>query len=78
MPLGFMQHLVTLGMRDPTLGDLIDIETLTFVEVKSNRAKVKQYKNDLLSLVINTRLPAAIAIPRYRVDIKTGQVDEKA
>jgi hypothetical protein len=30
MPLGFMQHLVTMGSSGPTLGDMIDIETLTF------------------------------------------------
>jgi len=80
MPLGFMQHLITLGPGGPTLGDLIDIKTLTFIEVKSRRPGVgqliKQYKNDLLSLMINTRLPAAIAVPRYRVDKSTGQIDE--
>jgi hypothetical protein len=26
MPLGFMQHLVTLGTKGPTLGDIIDID----------------------------------------------------
>jgi len=26
MPLGFMQHLVTLGTKGPTLGDMIDID----------------------------------------------------
>jgi len=76
MPLGFMQHLVTLGTKGPTLGDMIDIETLTFIEVKSNRATVRQYKGDLLSLMINTRLPAAIAVPRYRVNKSTSQIDE--
>jgi len=78
MPLGFMQHLVTLGTKGPTLGDMIDIETLTFVEVKANRATVRQrwYKDDLLSLMINTRLPVAIAVPRYRVNINIDQVDE--
>jgi len=76
MPLGFMQHLVTLGTKGPTLGDMIDIETLTFVEVKANRAKVRQHKGDLLSLMINTRLPVAIAVPRYRVYIETDQIDD--
>jgi hypothetical protein len=76
MPLGFMQHLVTLGTKGPTLGDMIDIETLTFIEVKSNRATVRQYKGDLLSLMINTRLPVAIAVPRYRVNKSTSQIDE--
>jgi len=76
MPLGFMQHLVTLETRGPTLGDLVDIETLTFIEVKSKRAGVRQYKGDLLSLMINTRLPSAIAVPRYRVDEKAGLIDE--
>jgi hypothetical protein len=76
MPLGFMQHLVTLGTKGPTLGDMIDIETLTFIEVKANRATVRQHKGDLLSLMINTRLPVAIAVPRYRVDIETDQIDE--
>jgi len=38
MPLGFMQHLVTMGPSGPTLGDLIDIETLTFIDVKSDRS----------------------------------------
>jgi len=78
MPLGFMQHLVTLGTRGPTLGDMIDIETLTFVEVKANRVAVRrgQYKGDLLSLMVNTRLPVAIAVPRYRVNVETGQIDE--
>jgi hypothetical protein len=73
MPLGFMQHLVTMGPRGPTLGDLIDIETLTFIDVKSDRSKVKQLKSELLSLMINTRLPVAIAVPRYRVDENTGE-----
>jgi hypothetical protein len=73
MPLGFMQHLVTMGPSGPTLGDLIDIETLTFIDVKSDRSKVKQLKSDLLSLMINTRLPVAIAVPRYRVDENTGE-----
>jgi len=77
MPLGFMQHLVTLGPSGPTLGDLIDIETLTFIEVKSRRPG-QQYKFDLLSLTINTRLPSAIAIPRYKVDVKQKKVDEDA
>jgi hypothetical protein len=76
MPLGFMQHLVTLGTKGPTLGDMIDIETLTFIEVKAKRATVRQYKGDLISLMINTRLPVAIAVPRYRVDIGTDQIDE--
>jgi len=76
MPLGFMQHLVTLGTSGPTLGDMIDIETLTFIEVKANRATVRQYKGDLLSLMVNTRLPVAVAVPRYRVDIKANQPDE--
>jgi len=73
MPLGFMQHLVTMGPSGPTLGDLIDIETLTFIDVKSDRSKAKQAKSDLLSLMINTRLPVAIAVPRYRVDEKAGR-----
>jgi hypothetical protein len=73
MPLGFMQHLVTMGPRGPTLGDLIDIETLTFIDVKSDRSKVKQLKSELLSLMINTRLPVAIAVPRYRVDENKGE-----
>jgi hypothetical protein len=76
MPLGFMQHLVTLETRGPTLGDLVDIETLTFIEVKSKRAGVRQYKGGLLSLMINTRLPSAIAVPRYRVEEKAGLIDE--
>jgi hypothetical protein len=76
MPLGFMQHLVTLGTKGPTLGDLVDIETLTFIEVKSKRAGIGQYKGDLLSLMINTRLPSAIAVPRYRVEEKAGLIDE--
>jgi hypothetical protein len=49
---------------------------LTLVEVKANRAKVKKHKGSLLSLMINMRLPVAIAVPRYRVDIETGQIDE--
>ena len=79
MPLGFMQHLVTLGPSGPTLGDLIDIETLTFIEVKSRRPG-KQYGSDLLSLTINTRLPSAVAIPRYKVkvDIVRRGVDKNA
>ena len=77
MPLGFMQHLVTLGPSGPTLGDLIDIETLTFIEVKSRRPG-KQYGLDLLSLTINTRLPSAVAIPRYKVDTVRGEVDKNA
>jgi len=78
MPLGFMQHLVTvtLGTKGPTLGDMIDIETLTFIEVKAKRATVRQYMGDLLSLMINTRLPVAIAVPRYRVNKSTSQIDE--
>ena len=77
MPLGFMQHLVTLGPSGPTLGDLIDIGTLTFIEVKSRRPG-KQYGFDLLSLTINTRLPSAVAIPRYKVDTVRGKVDKNA
>ena len=77
MPLGFMQHLVTLGPSGPSLGDLIDIETLTFIEVKSRRPG-KQYRSDILSLTINTRLPSAVAIPRYRVDAARGEVDRNA
>jgi hypothetical protein len=74
MPLGFMQHLITLGPSGPTLGDFIDVKTLTFVEVKSNRASVEP--SSLLSLTINTRLPSAIAIPRYEVDVEKGVIDE--
>jgi len=77
MPLGFMQHLVTLGASGPTLGDFIDIETLTFIEVKAVRPKAGSgwvFRNDLLSLTINTRLPSAVAVPRY--GIKEGEVDE--
>jgi hypothetical protein len=74
MPLGFMQHLITLGPSGPTLGDFIDIETLTFVEVKSSRAKVKP--SELLPLTLNTRLPSAIAIPRYGVDVEKKIIDE--
>lgn len=77
MPLGFMQHLVTLGAKGPTLGDFIDIETLTFVEVKSRRPG-KMYMSDLLSLTINTRLPSAIAIPRYKVDEEKELVVDNA
>jgi hypothetical protein len=77
MPLGFMQHLVTMGPSGPTLGDLIDIETLTFIDVKSYRSRIrekaKKVKSELLSLMINTRLPVAIAVPRYRVDEKAGR-----
>jgi len=51
---------------------------LTLVEVKANRAKVKKHKGSLPSLMINMRLPVAIAVPRYRVDIETGQIDENA
>ena len=76
MPLGFMRHLVTIETRGPTLGDLVDIETLTFIEVKSKRAGVRKYKGGLLSLMINTRLPPAIAVPRYRVEEKAGLIDE--
>jgi hypothetical protein len=81
MPLGFMQHLVTLGTKGPTLGDMIDVETLTFIEVKANRKALRQrlrrsqYKSDLLSLIINAGLRAAIAIPRYRID-ENGTVVE--
>jgi hypothetical protein len=77
MPLGFMQHLVTMGSSGPTLGDLIDIETLTFIDVKSYRSRIiekpEEVKSELLSLMINTRLPVAIAVPRYRVDEKAGK-----
>ena len=72
-----MQHLVTLGPSCPTLGDLIDIETLTFIEVKSRRPG-KQYGPDLLSLTINTRLPSAVAIPRYKVNTVREEVDKNA
>jgi hypothetical protein len=41
MPLGFMQHLVMLGTKGPTLGDMIDVETLTFIEVKANRKSIE-------------------------------------
>ncbi len=78
MPLGFMQHPVTLGPSGPSLGDFIDIETLTFIEVKSqrlNRANYRYYKSYLLSLAINTRLPSAIAVPRYRVDKEKRLID---
>jgi hypothetical protein len=74
MPLGFMQHLITLGPSGPTLGDFIDVKTLTFVEVKSSRASVEP--SSLLSLTINTRLPSAIAIPRYEVNVEKGVIDE--
>jgi hypothetical protein len=77
MPLGFMQHLVTMRSSGPTLGDLIDIETLTFIDVKSYRSRIsekaEEVKSELLSLMINTRLPVAIAVPRYRVDEKAGK-----
>jgi hypothetical protein len=73
MPLGFMQHVVTLGPSGPALGDFIDIETLTFIEVKSRR---DNYKPDLLSLAINTRLPSAVAIPRYKVDKEKRSIDK--
>ena len=49
---------------------------MTLVEVKANRAKVKKHKGSLPSLMINMRLPVAIAVPIYRVDIETGQIDE--
>lgn len=74
MPLGFMQHLITLGPSGPTLGDFIDIETLTFIEVKSRRSR--QYLSDLLSLTINTKLPSAIAIPRYKANIEQKSIDK--
>ncbi len=73
MPLGFMQHVVTLGPSGPALGDFIDIETLTFIEVKSRRGK---FYSDLLSLAINTRLPSAVAIPRYKVDNGKHSIDK--
>ena len=79
MPLGFMQHPVTLGPSGPALGDFIDIETLTFIEVKSqrlNKTNYKYYKSYLLSLAINTRLPSAIAVPRYKVDKQRGLIDD--
>jgi hypothetical protein len=75
MPLGFMQHLVTLGPSGPTLGDFIDIETLTFIEVKSRRPG-RQYRSDLLSLTISTRLPSAVAIPRYGIDRGQKRISE--
>jgi len=78
MPLGFMQHPVTLGPSGPALGDFIDIDTLTFVEVKSQRPSkmnIKEYKLHLLSLAINTRLPSAIAVPRYSVDVEREMVN---
>lgn len=81
MPLGFMQHPVTLGPSGPALGDFIDIETLTFIEVKSQRLSklnYKYYKSYLLSLAINTRLPSAIAVPRYSVDEQRGLVDDSS
>jgi len=77
MPLGFMQHLITLGPSGPTLGDLIDIETLTFIEIKSGRPAWR-YKLDLLSLTINTRLPSAVAIPRYEVNIEQRKIDNNS
>lgn len=79
MPLGFMQHPVTLGPSGPALGDFIDIETLTFIEVKSqrlNKLNYKYYRSYLLSLAINTRLPSAIAVPRYKVDKQRGLIDD--
>jgi len=76
MLLGFMQHLITLGPSGPTLGDLIDIETLTFIDVKSRREDVKQLKSEALLLMINTRLPVAIAVPRYKVDEDRRVIDE--
>jgi len=78
MPLGFMQHLITLGPSGPTLGDFIDVKTLTFVEVKSSRASVEPSSilSLLLSLTISTRLPSAIAIPRYEVNVEKGVIDE--
>jgi len=76
MPLGFMQHLITLGPSGPTLGDLIDIGTLTFIDVKSRREDVKRLKSEALLLMINTRLPVAIAVPRYKVDEDRRVIDE--
>jgi len=76
MPLGFMQHAVTLGPSGPALGDFIDIETLTFIEVKSRRRKLSEFKQDLLSLAINTRLPSAIAVPRYGVAKDKDLIDK--
>ncbi|MEB3757080.1 MAG: hypothetical protein GSR79_09540 [Desulfurococcales archaeon] len=79
MPLGFMQHPVTLGASGPALGDFIDIETLTFIEVKSqrlNKINYKYYRSYILSLAINTRLPSAIAVPRYKVDKQRGLIDD--
>jgi len=81
MPLGFMQHPVTLGPSGPALGDFIDIETLTFIEVKSQRLSklnYKYYKSYLLSLAINTRLPSAVAVPRYSVDEQGGLIDDSS
>ncbi len=54
---------------------------MTFIEVKSqrlNRANYKYYKSYLLSLAINTRLPSAITVPRYRVDKEKGLIDDSA
>ena len=41
-----------------------------------NRLNYRYYKSYLLSLAINTRLPSAIAVPRYKVDEERALIKE--
>jgi len=74
LPFGFMQHAITSsGGKGPTLGDFIEVDTLTFVDVKThpidvNNAKVRvKIRRGLIRLMASTRLPSAYIVPHYAV-----------
>ena len=73
LPFGFMQHAIRpTGLSGPALGDFIEVDTLTFVDVKSSRRGVN--RNALIRLMTSTRLPSAFIVPRYGVDPEKNEI----
>jgi hypothetical protein len=72
LPFGFMQHGIQIhGKSGPALGDFIEVTTLSFVDVKSSYAQVSP--QELVNLMVSTRMPSAFIVPRY--NLKEGKID---
>lgn len=74
LPFGFMQHAITSSRsKGPTLGDFIEVDTLTFVDIKASKNQVN--KDGLIRLMVSTRLPSAFIVPRYAIDFNKRTID---
>lgn len=72
LPFGFMQHGIKLtGKSGPALGDFIEVSTMSFVNIKSSRDSVSP--QEIVNLMVSTRLPSAFIVPRY--GIKDKKID---